>query len=205
MKSYPSIPGKIVDTDIYAFDKLDGSNIRAEWTRKSGSFVKFGSRKRLLGEDQGKIAASQEMISDLFLEELNAIFRDQRYEKVIAFFEFHGPNSFAGHHPDPVGEMKPTLIDVAPYKKGIIPPKEFVKWFSHLDVPELLYRGKANEEFIRSVRRRELEGMTYEGVVCKTQHKIGRPHKMFKIKSAAWLLELKDYCDGNEHLYNMLK
>ena len=104
--------------------------------------------------------ASQEMISDLFLEELNNIFRNERYEKVIAFFEFYGPNSFAGHHPDPVEDMKPTLIDVAPYKKGIIPPKEFVKWFGHLDIPKLLYRGKANENFVRSVRRSELEGMT---------------------------------------------
>lgn len=205
MKSYPSIPGKIVDTDVYAFDKLDGSNIRAEWTRKTGSFVKFGSRNRLLGEDQGKIATAKEVIFDEFLNELNKIFRDQRYEKVISFFEFHGPNSFAGHHPDDATDMKATLIDVAPYKKGIIPPKEFNQWFGHLDTPDLLYRGKPNDPFVRSVRRSELEGMTYEGVVCKVQHKIGRPHKMFKIKSVAWLLELKEYCEGNEHLYNMLR
>ena len=205
MKSYPSIPGKIVDTDIYAFDKLDGSNIRAEWTRKSGSFVKFGSRNRLLGEDQGKIASASQQISDVFLNDLNKILKDQRYERALVFFEYYGPNSFAGFHPDPVNEMKATLIDVAPYKKGILPPKEFVQWFGHLDTPDLLYRGKPNQDFVRSVRRSELEGMTYEGVVCKAQHKIGRPHTMFKIKSVEWLLRLKEYCDGNEHLYNMLK
>ncbi len=70
MKTYPSIDGKIVGKDVYAFDKLDGSNIRAEWTRKTKSFVKFGSRKRLLGEDQGKIAVAKDMISDIFLDEL---------------------------------------------------------------------------------------------------------------------------------------
>lgn len=205
MKTYPSIEGKIVDKDVYAFDKLDGSNIRAEWTRKTKSFVKFGSRKRLLGEDQGKIAVAKEMISDIFLDELSKVFNDQRYDKVISFFELYGPNSFAGHHPDDVSEFKVTLIDVAPYKKGILPPKEFTKWFSGIDIPPVLYYGKPSDPFVRSVRRSELEGMTYEGVVCKIQHKIGRPHTMFKIKSVAWLLELKEYCDGNEHLYNMLK
>ena len=89
MKTYPSIAGKIVDTDVYAFDKLDGSNIRAEWTRKTNSFVKFGSRKRLLGEDQGKIAVAKDMISDIFLDELTRVFKDQRYDKVISFFELY--------------------------------------------------------------------------------------------------------------------
>ncbi len=205
MKTYPSIDGKIIGKDVYAFDKLDGSNIRAEWTRKTKSFVKFGSRKRLLGEDQGKIAVAKEMISDIFLDELSKVFNDQRYDRVISFFELYGPNSFAGHHPDDASEFKVTLIDVAPYKKGILPPKEFTKWFSGVDIPPVLYYGKPSDPFVRSVRRSELEGMTYEGVVCKIQHKIGRPHTMFKIKSVAWPLELKDYCDGNEHLYNMLK
>jgi hypothetical protein len=43
MKTYPSISRDIVGQPIYAFDKLDGSNIRAEWSKKNG-FHKFGSR-----------------------------------------------------------------------------------------------------------------------------------------------------------------
>ena len=44
MKQYPTIPKTIQSIDIIAFDKLDGSNIRAEWNPKKG-FYKFGSRK----------------------------------------------------------------------------------------------------------------------------------------------------------------
>ena len=48
MKSYPSIPTDIrADVPIFAFDKLDGSQIRVEWTKKSG-FVAFGTRTRAL-------------------------------------------------------------------------------------------------------------------------------------------------------------
>ena len=51
MKQYPSISHDIRSVQAYAFDKLDGSNIRAEWHPKKG-FWKFGSRTRLLGTDQ---------------------------------------------------------------------------------------------------------------------------------------------------------
>jgi hypothetical protein len=205
MKTYPTIARKIVDTDIYAFDKIDGSNIRAEWARKHSSFVKFGSRKRLLGEDQGKIAFAEELINDNFLKKLNKIFRDQRYDRVVAFFEVYGPNSFAGTHPDPVSDFRATLIDVAPYKKGIIPPKEFVRWFSEVDIPPVLHHGKPNADFVESVRKGTLEGMTFEGVVCKAQHKIGRPFTMFKIKSEAWLTKLREYCGNNDKMFEMLQ
>jgi len=34
VKTYPSIDAKICDGQYYVFDKLDGSNIRAEWSKK---------------------------------------------------------------------------------------------------------------------------------------------------------------------------
>ena len=50
MKQYPSISGKLVNTKIYAFDKLDGSNIRGTWSKKRG-FYKFGTRTQMLDEN----------------------------------------------------------------------------------------------------------------------------------------------------------
>lgn len=48
MKQYPSINGQIsYEFPVYVWDKLDGSNIRAEWSKKNG-FYKFGTRERLL-------------------------------------------------------------------------------------------------------------------------------------------------------------
>lgn len=206
MKSYPSIDVQVNGrVDMYAFDKLDGSNIRAEWTRKAKSFVKFGSRNRLLGTDQGKLAAAEHIISDKYLKDLNQIFLDERYERAVAFFEFYGPNSFAGNHPDPVEEMTATLFDIAPYKKGILAPNEFIKIFGDLDVPQVLYRGRIGPEFIEKVRSSTLDGMTFEGVVCKGpfDKKLGGPI-MFKVKSSAWLDKLRDYCRGDQELFQRL-
>ena len=62
MKAYPTIPREVIRSmSIYAFAKLDGSNIRAEWSRKKG-FYKFGSRKRLLGTDQNTIPEAEELV-----------------------------------------------------------------------------------------------------------------------------------------------
>ena len=52
MKQYPHMHyfnKGIIGEYIYAFDKLDGSNIRAEWNPKRG-FYKFGSRNSMIDE-----------------------------------------------------------------------------------------------------------------------------------------------------------
>lgn len=50
MKSYPSISkNPLLNKEVYLFDKLDGSNIRAEWGSKQG-FHKFGSLTKLIDE-----------------------------------------------------------------------------------------------------------------------------------------------------------
>ena len=65
LKKYPSISQKIrYGYEVYAFDKIDGSQIRAEWDKKLG-FHKFGSRKRLLGEDQQYLYEAIELIKKI--------------------------------------------------------------------------------------------------------------------------------------------
>ena len=51
MKSYNTIPyyGDYWDLPVIGFNKLDGSNIRAEWNKKRG-FYKFGSRNVMIDE-----------------------------------------------------------------------------------------------------------------------------------------------------------
>lgn len=200
MKSYPSIPNTVVTSyPIYAFDKIDGSNIRAEWTPKHG-FNKFGTRKRLLGPDEKPFGEAIKLIQDNFSEELEKVFRKQRWQKVIAFFEFWGDNSFAGNHEDEPHRV--TLIDVNPYKKGILPPKDFVKLFDKVDCARLIYHGKANSDFVYNVKHGLFGDMSPEGVVCKALVK--KEIKMFKIKTYAWLNRLKKYCGDNMTLYNKL-
>lgn len=202
MKTYPSIDAQIVREPIYAFDKLDGSNVRAEWSRKRG-FYKFGTRKRLLAEGERFFGKVPSLVEEEFSDELERIFRKKRWDKAICFFEFYGPNSFAGWH-DENDEHALALFDVAPDKKGILEPRDFVKTFGHLNIAELLYRGNPNSEFIDSVRNRTLPGMTFEGVVCKGKYiSPGRP-LMFKIKSNEWYQALRDRCKGDQKLFEEL-
>lgn len=201
MKEYPTISPVIVrDLDVYAFDKIDGSNIRCEWTRKNG-FCKFGSRKVLLDPKNEDLGEATQLIQATYGEGLTKIFRDQRWEMVTCFFEYWGPKSFAGQHQEEPHSV--TLIDVNPYKQGIIVPREFIKVFGHLGIPKHLYWGRANVTFEESVRANTLPGMTFEGVVCKGVHK-GKHLTMFKIKSRAWLDKLKNFCQGDEALFRRL-
>ena len=202
MKTYPTIVGKITHQPIYAFDKLDGSNIRAEWSRKAG-FYKFGSRKRLVGEDDEILGPSRELIVGTYGDDLARVFKDRRWDRAICFFEFYGPSSFAGLHDAGEGQ-EVTLFDVAPHRKGILEPKVFLDAFGHLKHATLLYHGNPNEPFIESVRDGSLEGMTYEGVVCKGKNiSPGRP-LMFKVKNRAWVEAVKARYSNNEELLREL-
>lgn len=187
MKSYPEISYKVDgNIDIYAFDKLDGSCIRAEWTTKKG-FWKFGTRRRLLDESEflGKAIG---LIREKYEEDLSKIFYACKYGRVLCFFEFWGVSSFAGQH-DEEEEHTVTLIDVNPFKKGILPPKDFIDLFGCLGIPNVVYHGRVGNSFVEKVRNNNLVGMTYEGVVCKGMKK--KRLVMFKLKSKEWIEQVK--------------
>lgn len=203
MKTYPSIPKDIrTDINIYAFDKLDGSNIRAEWSKKRG-FYKFGTKTQMLGEDHPMFGQAIPLIRSTYEEGLSKVFAEQKYENVVCFFEYYGPDSFAGHHK--LEQMQVTLLDVSPLRKGILEPTEFINLFGHLGIPKVLYYGKANSIFEEQVRNSTLEGMTFEGVICKAKSDNKTPMPiMFKIKSRAWLDKLKTFCKEDEKLFEQL-
>ncbi|HVI41288.1 MAG TPA: hypothetical protein VM577_11565 [Anaerovoracaceae bacterium] len=200
MKTYPSIPKDIsTDYNIYAFDKLDGSNIRAEWSKKRG-FYKFGTKTQMLGEDHPVFGEAIPLIRSSYEKDLTDIFKEKKYDNVVCFFELHGPNSFAGYHEKE--SHKVTLLDVSPLRKGIIGPTEFIDDYGHLDIPKVLYYGKANSFFVDQVRSGTLAGMTFEGVICKAS--TGKNTVMFKVKNKAWLDKLKIKCKDDEKLFEQL-
>jgi len=203
MKAYPSIPRTTrSDVPVYAFDKLDGSNLRAEASRKLG-FHKFGKRNHLLDDTNPFLPEGEGLIRAKYEDVLMRILRDHRWESATFFFEFWGPGSFAGNHePEP---HTVTLIDVSVYKKGFMEPRDFLRTFRDIDHAALLYHGNANQPFLRSVENSTLEGMTFEGVVCKGpwDRKTGMP-LMFKAKSQAWIQKLKDRCGSNAALFEQL-
>jgi len=199
---YPSITKNIIDVPIYAFDKLDGSNIRVEWSRKNG-FTKFGSRKRLLSRDEKPLGEAISIFEETMADSLVKPLKKLQVERATLFMEFSGLNSFAGFHEEE--EHSLTLFDVSLYKKGFMLPKEFMKIFDDV-VPtaELLYYGKANSDFVKSVNEGVLEDMTFEGVVCKSQELVRNQQVRFKVKNQAWLDKLKHKCGDDEKMFNNL-
>lgn len=200
METYPTIPKQVTKAPIIAFDKIDGSNIRAEWTRKGG-FSKFGTRRRLLDPSEPVLGEAIELFNAKYAADLERIFRKQRLEKVTAFFEFFGPSSFAGFH---VEEERHDVVffDLHVFKKGMMAPKEFLKLFEDkIELPSILYRGTPTHDFMESVKNSELEGMTFEGVVCKGGYDSRGRLVVFKVKSQAWLDALKNKFEDRPDLF----
>jgi len=207
MKTYITIPRDIQPKlDIIAFGKLDGSNIRAEWTPKRG-FHKFGSRKVLIDDKHELLGKAIELFKEKYADGLAKVYKKQRWsDKVTCFFEYHGPLSFAGnHHEDDDHDV--TLFDVSPHKQAMIAPRLFVKMFEELGIPKVLYQGRANQTFVDAVKNSEIEGMPLEGVVCKAPNPNGKKTSqpvMFKVKSDKWLQMLKEFVNYDEALFKQL-
>ena len=188
MKSYPSIPTDYLpDIEFHLFDKLDGSNIRAEWNRKQG-FTRFGTRRRLLTAGD-PLAPARDCILGKYADDLGRIFQERKYQKVTCFFEYAGPSSFAGDHFAPPCEMDAILFDVNPLRRGFLAPEEFLARFDGLHLPRYLGCRRLDPGFVVTVRAGRCAGVTFEGIVGKAVHK--NRLVMTKVKSRAWLERLR--------------
>lgn len=212
MKDYPSIPyvGESLPPGEfwYVFDKLDGSNIRAEWRRGKGQGAwRFGRRRGLLDDSNPFLPEAESLIRDGFCDPLEQVFRDNQWQRATAFFEFRGDQSFAGYHQNESHRV--ALLDVFVFKKGMLEPRKFLKLFGHLQIPKLLYSGQLDRQeraFIKRVMVGSVEGITSEGVVFKSgrfERKLGRP-LMFKVKTERWRERLREFVAGDEFKYKAL-
>ncbi len=208
MISYPSI-GRDVrrGLSLYVFDKLDGSNIRAEWSPRGG-FARFGSRRRLLSADHPSLGEAIGLFQQGPASRLDTILREREVPGATAFFEFHGPGSFAGMHADELHTV--TLIDIHIAQRGLLPPGELLDWIGDA-VPSapLLHHGPVDDALVARIRAGRLAGMGGEGVVCKglaPPRRADKPPKrvVFKIKTRAWLARLREHCAGDEGLFQRL-
>ena len=197
MKQYPTILHANqagYGRPCIAFVKLDGSNIRAEWSPKRG-WSKFGSRHRMIDESDLQLGHAVTLFKSELADELERRFREREWKRLgvrnfVVFCEYVGPNSFAGYHPDSKEEMELYLFDVNPTPRDFLPPKEFVERFGDLRIPEIVYQGNFNRELVAEVRAGSINGhLLAEGIVAK-----GFVHKkiwMAKAKTAAWIERLR--------------
>lgn len=204
MKQYPTIEKKLNFTDTYCwFDKLDGSNIRAEWSKKKG-FYKFGSRKVLINEDT-VLNKSIELINEKYAEDLSKIAIEQKWQSAVFFFEFFGKKSMFGQH-EMDDKHDVILIDCSVYKQGYLDPRDFINIFKNIDIPTVIGQGQISQELVQNIKDGLVEGLTYEGVVFKPII-VGSKFKkrtMIKVKTDKWINDLKAYCKEDEKLFQNL-
>lgn len=199
MLEYPSMQNssKAPRQSMVAFDKLDGSNFRAKWTRKRG-FDVFGTRTQLIDETSEFWGQAVTLFKQTCAEPLNEKFtRDKDYRderEYIVYGEFVGPQSFAGRHIEG-DKMEVVVFDVLCGHKNrkFVGPMDFIKDFQEVvKIPDVIHVGKLNEEFIAAVRRGDYN--VNEGVICKGTIPTGAAFGGIwscKIKTQAYLDKLK--------------
>jgi hypothetical protein len=194
MKQYPSIEyynkGFFGDT-VWAFDKLDGSNIRAEWSRKRG-WYKFGTKTQMISEKDPNFGDAIPIFLEKYGDGLEKVFRKKysNVESVVVFGEYLGENSFAGKHE--IEDKKDIVIfDVNLYKKGFISPRDFIDNFGHLHIPSVVYKGEYDYDLINDIKNNIWN--LKEGVICKGVRKTKGDEIvwMTKIKTIEWLEKIR--------------
>lgn len=197
MKQYETIPyyGDYLGSDIIAFDKIDGSNLRFEWSRKRG-FYKFGTRKMMIDQTHDTFGFAVDLFMNKYSEGIDEVLRGKEYRdclSAVCFAELCGKKSAFGQHEFGDDAFDITIFDVDLYKKGLIPPKQFIKDFNHLGIPRIIYEGNLNQEFISKVKSNEFD--LSEGVICKGKKPIGKKgnERLFycKIKTDDWFERLR--------------
>src|ERR1035437_2711734 len=104
MKQYPKIEyfnKGYFGEKVYVFNKEDGTNFRAEYSKKRG-WYKFGTKKIMIDINDPNFGQAIPLFLEKYGNDLDSIFR-KKYPKVesfVVFGEFLGENSFAGQHVD---------------------------------------------------------------------------------------------------------
>jgi len=187
MLQYPSIPGSSkapLNKHCIAFIKYDGSNLRWEWSPKKG-WNKFGTRTQLFDGTTPIFSQAIPIFMDGMGDEI--VYRTKQIvknpERITVFTEFLGPGSFAGNHVES-DKKELRLFDIFLFKKGFVPPKQFVEVYGDLSyAAEVVYTGNLNKKFVMDVRKGEYPG--FEGVIAKGSD------FMVKIKTSQYFERLR--------------
>ena len=182
MKEYPKIPAyhKHLGKDCIAFNKLDGSNLRVEYSFKTG-WYKWGTRLRLFNESDPEYGRAIPLFHKKYAQDLEKLLARHypKCQSAIFYMEFFGPESFAGQHVFN-NDFDLVLFDINIYKKGFVDPKNFIRVCENIHIPDIIYQGRLTEDFVENVREKRFP--VDEGVICKG----GEGHKLWMVKIKTW-------------------
>ena len=164
MKAYHSIEKNVYDylgQHVFGFDKIDGSNFRAEWNRKlskkshfTNGFKKFGTRNEMIKNASNPFCEAIDIFMAKYSYPLDKIFYDDKtfrgIDTITVYGEFFGEHSFAGQH-DWNEPHDVVIFDVFLYKKDFLKPRDFIDIFSSLDTPKLVTQGLLDVKMIEDI------------------------------------------------------
>lgn len=195
MKSYQEINyyGDYWGLPIIAFDKLDGSNLRFEFSQKRG-FYKFGTRNMMIDRNNDPFGFAIDIFLNKYSENLTKVFKDKNYRNTnsfVCYAELISESSEFGQHDFKNGKFDLVLFDVEQDKTGFIHPRQFVKDFEDCGIPKVVYEGNLNKEFVASVKRNDYK--LTEGVICKGTIPNRKGNNLYycKIKTNDWFDRLR--------------
>lgn len=201
MKNYPSIPRATGQSfrefnNAFIFDKLDGSSMRSEWSKKRG-WYKHGKRKGLIDNSNPVLLQVPDLFQKKLADPLARIAVNNKWNSLVVFYEFWGPNSLAGRHQmDDIKTL--TVFDVAPNKRGILGPSDFRRIFEDKIETATCLDTRVNwtRGYVERVRNNEIAGITCEGVVAKS----GKDSNITraKAKTQLWIDKVLALYDAHE-------
>lgn len=211
MKTYHSIEKNVQDyigQFAFGFDKIDGSNFRAEWNRKlskkstfTNGFGKFGTRNEMIKHDSNPFCEAIDIFMEKYSASLDKIFREdilfRGVDVITVYSEFFGEHSFAGQH-DWDEPHYLSLFDVFMYKKDFLSPSDFIKLFENMHIPKLLFNGILTEQAIQFIEWNCFENKLKEGVVFKGV--INKNVWMAKVKTQQWLDKVRTLYGINNNI-----
>jgi hypothetical protein len=206
MNQYPPIPGAtgtvFREFDAHLFDKLDGVNLRWAWRAGSG-WSKQGTRTRLFDASDPDFGPAIGLFRERLAEPLARIATKARWQSLLVFTEYCGPHSFVGLTP-PGDPMDLAVFDAAPDGGDLLGPSDFRRAFEdRVLTPAYLGSARWTRGLVERIRRGDLEGITFEGVVGKAEattsdRRAGRDRFgliLAKAKTTAWIEKVRSLHD----------
>lgn len=189
MLEYPAIPREFREIpNAHIFDKLDGSNLRFEFTRAKG-FHKYGLRHTRFGEEDRIYGYAVPKFKERYEEFLLKLFKKENWDKVTCFCEYFGPTTTAGlQTPQDDHLSKDVVIFDLAVNDEFIGPQRFRKLLEDkVPTPKFLGIYNWTRGFIDRIWNQDLEGITFEGVIAKSKPYNSKQLLMGKAKTKQWI------------------